>query len=66
MNKIMLAVTALIIGIASPGAAVAETAKDFVGSWTLVSAITEQDGKNQTPLALIRKAFLYSTPMDAM
>ena len=40
----MLVLTALIIGITSPIAAVAQTAKDFVGTWTLVSAITERDG----------------------
>ena len=41
---VMFAITALAIGIASPAAAVAETAKDFVGTWTLVSSITEQGG----------------------
>jgi hypothetical protein len=41
---VMFAITALTIGIASPAAAVAETAKDFVGTWTLVSSITEQGG----------------------
>ncbi len=40
----MLAITALIIGVAWPAAAIAETAKDLVGSWTLVSSITEQAG----------------------
>ena len=45
MNRIvMLAITALTIGIASPVAAVAQSAKDFVGTWTLISAITERDG----------------------
>jgi hypothetical protein len=45
MNRIVtLTITALIIGIASPVAAVAQTAKDFVGTWTLVSAITDRDG----------------------
>lgn len=45
MNRtVMLALTALIIGITSPIAAVAQTAKDFIGTWTLVSAITERDG----------------------
>ena len=44
MNKIVLAITALIIGIASSVAAVAEISKDFVGTWTLVSSITEQGG----------------------
>src|SRR5260370_2336995 len=45
MNRIvMFAITALTIGIASPVAAVAQSAKDFVGTWTLVSAITERDG----------------------
>jgi hypothetical protein len=45
MNRIItLTITALIIGIASPVVAVAQTAKDFVGTWMLVSAITERDG----------------------
>jgi hypothetical protein len=45
MNRIsILTITALIIGIASPVAAAAQSAKDFVGTWTLVSAITERDG----------------------
>jgi hypothetical protein len=45
MNRIvMLAITALTIGIASPVAAVAQSAKDFVGTWTLISAISERDG----------------------
>ena len=44
MNKIVLAIAALVIGLVSTGAAVAQTAKDFVGTWTLVSSITEQGG----------------------
>jgi hypothetical protein len=45
MNRIsILAITALIVGIASPIPAVSQTVKDFVGTWTLVSAITERDG----------------------
>jgi len=45
MNKIVaLAIATLIIGAAWAGAATAETAKDFVGTWTLVSAISERDG----------------------
>lgn len=45
MKRIVtLAITALIIGVAWPAAAIAETAKDFVGTWTLVSSITEQAG----------------------
>jgi lipocalin-like protein len=45
MNRIILpAITAFIIGIASPVITFAQTAKDFVGTWTLVSAITERDG----------------------
>jgi hypothetical protein len=45
MNRIvMLAITALTIGIASPVAAVAQSAKDFVGTWTLISALSERDG----------------------
>ena len=45
MNRIViLTITALVIGIASPVAAVAQSAKDFVGTWTLVSAISERDG----------------------
>ena len=44
MNKVVLAIAALVIGLVSTGAAVAQTAKDFVGTWTLVSSITEQGG----------------------
>ena len=45
MNRIViLTITALVIGIASPVAAVAQSAKDFVGTWMLVSAISERDG----------------------
>ena len=45
MKRIVaLAITALTIGVAWPAAAIAETAKDFVGTWTLVSSITEQAG----------------------
>jgi hypothetical protein len=45
MNRIVIvAIMAVIIGIASPISGVAQTAKDFVGTWTLVSAITERDG----------------------
>ena len=45
MNRIvMLAITTLTIGVSWPAAAIAETAKDFVGTWTLVSSITEQAG----------------------
>jgi hypothetical protein len=58
MNKIVLAITALIIGIASPVAAVAQTAKDFVGTWTLVSAITEQDGKKSDTFGADTKGVL--------
>src|ERR1700738_3050845 len=45
MNRIVtFAITALTIGVSWPAAAIAETAKDFVGTWTLVSSITEQAG----------------------
>ena len=45
MNRIvMFVVAALTLGIAAPVVAVAQSAKDFVGTWTLVSAITERDG----------------------
>jgi hypothetical protein len=45
MNRtVTLAIATLIYGIACVGAVIAETAKDFVGTWTLVSATTEQGG----------------------
>ena len=45
MSRIVwLAIATVVIGIASPICVVAQTAKDFVGTWTLVSAITERDG----------------------
>ena len=45
MNRIVtLAMATLISGIAWAGAATAETAEDFVGTWTLVSSTTEQGG----------------------
>ena len=45
MNRIgTLAIGMLIIGVAWAGAAIAQTAKDFVGTWTLVSATIEQGG----------------------
>jgi hypothetical protein len=46
MTRIMtLAVMALGLGIALPGSAVAQTAKDLVGTWTMVSNVNiRQDG----------------------
>jgi len=45
MNRIVtLAIATIIIGTAWAGAATAQTAKDFVGTWTLVSATVEQGG----------------------
>jgi Lipocalin-like domain len=45
MNRtVTLGIATLIYGIAWVGTAIAETAKDFVGTWTLVSATTEQGG----------------------
>jgi hypothetical protein len=45
MNRIVtLAIGMLIIGVAWAGAAIGQTAKDFVGTWTLVSATIEQGG----------------------
>jgi hypothetical protein len=59
MNKIVLAISALIIGIALPAAAaLAEAAKDFVGTWTLVSVINEQDGKKSDPFGPNAKGVL--------
>ncbi len=46
MNRITLCVvTALTIGVVSSVAASAQSAKELVGTWTLVSAITERDGQ---------------------
>ena len=59
MNKIVLAISALIIGIALPAAAaLAETAKDCAGTWTLVSVINEQDGKKSDPFGPNAKGVL--------
>jgi hypothetical protein len=46
MNRnIMFATMALSLGIALPGAAIAQTAKDLVGTWTNVSNVNiRQDG----------------------
>jgi len=46
MNRIItLATAALIVGVALPGSAMAQTAKDLVGTWTNVSNINiRQDG----------------------
>jgi hypothetical protein len=49
MNRVISSVfitLALIFGVFLPrGAAVAQTAKDLVGTWTLASITREQDGK---------------------
>jgi len=41
---IMLTLVALVIGIAEPTPAVSQNGRDLVGTWTLVSAITDRDG----------------------
>src|SRR6202158_1064696 len=41
---IMLTLVALFIGIAEPTPAVSQSGKDLVGTWTLISAITDRDG----------------------
>jgi hypothetical protein len=42
----MLGTLALIIGLGSPGAAIAQTATDLVGTWTMAANVnTGQDGK---------------------
>ena len=48
MNRLVLPFTiasALIFGVFLPREAVAQTAKELVGTWTLVSIKLEQDGK---------------------
>ena len=49
MNRLVLpfiTASALIFGVFLPREeAVAQTAKDLVGTWTLVSVMIEQDGK---------------------
>ena len=45
MNRIVtLAMATLITGVGWAAGAIAQTAKDFVGTWTLVAATTEQGG----------------------
>jgi len=48
MNRIvstLIGASALILGVYLPREAVAQTAKDLVGTWTLVSVTFERDGK---------------------
>ncbi len=48
MNRLIIPITALMLGLgmALPwNAAVAQSAKDLVGTWNLVSATSTQDGK---------------------
>jgi hypothetical protein len=42
---VVLAIVATMAAITSPIGALAQSAKDFVGTWTFVSAITERDGQ---------------------
>src|SRR6266478_4298459 len=59
MNRIvMFVVAALTLGIAAPVVAVAQSAKDFVGTWTLVSAITERDGNKSDTFGANAKGVL--------
>jgi Lipocalin-like domain len=45
VSKLTLATVGLFLGVVvAAGDAFAQTAKDFVGTWTLVSAVTEQGG----------------------
>jgi Lipocalin-like domain len=44
MNKLVIGMAAMVIAASAPIAAFAQAAKDLVGIWTLVSAITERDG----------------------
>jgi Lipocalin-like domain len=43
------AITLLCLGVAAPGAAVAQTAKDLVGTWTLVSSDTVRTDGSRAP-----------------
>jgi len=59
MNRIVtLAIATIIIGTAWAGAATAQTAKDFVGTWTLVSATVEQGGVKSDTFGLDAKGVL--------
>jgi len=45
MNRIgTLAIAALVIGTTWAAEAIAQTGKDFIGTWTLISSTTEQGG----------------------
>ena len=51
------AVGLLFLGVVlAAGDASAQTAKDFVGTWTLVSSVTEQGGTKTSPRTLSRGA----------
>ncbi len=50
LNTLTMATVALLcLGVALPSAAVAQTSKDLVGNWTLVSSDTVSPGGSRTP-----------------
>src|SRR5712664_377623 len=64
---IMLTLVALVIGIAEPTPAVSQNGRDLVGTWTLVSAITDRDGnKSDIYMVQMQTACWYSTPTVGM
>ena len=62
-NTLALSMMALLcLGVALPGAGVAQTAKDLVGNWTLVSADTAfPDGKREPTFGANPKGLLIFT-----
>jgi hypothetical protein len=57
-RTMMLLLAALAIGIAGPSAARAQSARDLVGTWELVSGITEKDGKKSETFGANAKGIL--------
>jgi hypothetical protein len=49
MRNLTVVIGGLIAGLAIPAPAIAQTAKDVVGTWTMVSNVTEQGGKKTEP-----------------
>ena len=59
MNRIvstLIGASALILGVYLPREAVAQTAKDLVGTWTLVSVTFERDARRPIFMFPIHKA----------
>jgi hypothetical protein len=44
MRKLIISAAAIMFAMTNPNPATAQVSKEFVGTWTLVSAVTEKEG----------------------